>query len=134
MRMARADTRGFCRLAAEKCAKPHEAMLPLLATSRTLHVKEFGPVVGVWVLSHTIGVMGGIGAEEVEVDAVHGFRPNLRKPCQNARKPAILIIRKILGTKVELTFCGGVIFPLCLCSARLTRPRNTAASPKPGGC
>ena len=92
-----------------------------------------GAVVGVGVLGTTIGVMGGGGAEEIKVDAVHGFRPGCGMSFWNAMDRGIFRIRNFLETKAELTCRAGVICRLCPCCGPLMPPRAAGALPKRGG-
>lgn len=54
--------------------------LPPIGARGLQRTQMRGPVVGVGVLRASVGVMGDRGAEEIKVDAVHGFRPRLDFP------------------------------------------------------
>jgi hypothetical protein len=75
-----------------------QELRPGLSTRGAEAGKMFGPVTSVQVLWATIGVMAGDGAKEVEIDAVHGFRPVLRFLLEIAMKRVGIRIRKILQT------------------------------------
>jgi hypothetical protein len=64
-----AELRAACGISGEKEAETGEAVLPAPFAGRAQVGQVLGPVMGVWVG----GARGG--AEEVEVDAVHGLRP-----------------------------------------------------------
>jgi hypothetical protein len=49
--------------------------VPDIAAGGTDPSLQFGPVMGMRVLGLTIRMMAGGSAEEIKVDAVHGFRP-----------------------------------------------------------
>jgi hypothetical protein len=61
-----------------------------------------GPVMGVRVLRRAIGMIGARGAEEVEVDAVHGFRPIARSVWKMPEKLRYSDSGKSTGRKMNL--------------------------------
>ena len=83
---------GRCGTLGEDRAEAGHAILPALTAGSAQGGQMRGPVVGV-----RVGLAGG-GAEEVEVDAVHGFRPIAVLAFRNAMKHGILRIRIILET------------------------------------
>jgi hypothetical protein len=70
----------------------HEAVQPALAAGGAEVSQMVGPMVTMWVSP------AGSGAEEVEVDAVHGLRPICGSCFQHASKHGTIRIRKILET------------------------------------
>ena len=76
----------------EQGAQPGNAVKPALAAGGAQGFQMLGPVVGVRVIAP------GGGAEEVEVDAVHGLRPVCGSCFTSAMKRGTIRIRKIHGT------------------------------------
>jgi hypothetical protein len=60
----------------KEAAQAGQAVAPDIAKRGAMQGQMIGPVMGVGVLSPTVGVIGA-GVEKIEVDAVHGFRPGL---------------------------------------------------------
>jgi hypothetical protein len=58
-----------------------------------------GTMMGMRVFGLAIRVMGGKGAEQGWVNAVHGLRPGSGCGFRNVMKSDMLRLRKMLGTK-----------------------------------
>jgi hypothetical protein len=97
------------KVGAAACKAIQPALAPGCAQAGTV----FRPVMCVRVKGLAVGVVPGDGMEKVKVDAVHGFRPELRLPVEIAMKRVGFRIRKILGTKVELACRAGETFRPC---------------------
>ena len=106
---------------------------PTRAAGSLQPCQMFGPVMGVRILCPTVGMMRN-SAEEIEIGAVHGFRPETRFPAFIARIHAIIRISNFLGTKAEVTCHAGVIFPRSPRCGPSTPPRDRAASPRRAAC
>jgi hypothetical protein len=72
----RAGLRRGWSLVRKEATQAGEAVAPEVAECGAAQGQMIGPVMGVGVLSPTVGVIGA-GVEKIEVDAVHGFRPGL---------------------------------------------------------
>jgi hypothetical protein len=72
-----AGPRDRCGAEGEEAAQSGEAVVPALAAGGAVLGEKVRAVVGVRVLRAAVGMMRA-GAEKVEVDAVHGFRPVAR--------------------------------------------------------
>ena len=116
----------------EDPAQAGEAVVPELAAGSAALGQKVSAVVGVGVLGPTIGVMGGGGAEEIKVDAEHGFRPGCGMSFWNAMDRGIFRIRNFLETKADLTCRAGVNCRLCPCCGPLMPPRAVGALLKRG--
>lgn len=87
-----AGLRCGCAMLVEECAQAGEAVQPALMAG----FAQVGQMVRL-VVGMAVRRADG-GAEKVEVDAVHGLRPNLGSCFMNVMKCGIFRIRKFLGT------------------------------------